>query len=581
MPDIQVYADTNTSVIRFVVARPSADDILVASSLGIKNTGFGGTFDVDCNKILRYGLYMFMLQLNNGFSDHNTYKDLFASIKEIFDRIDAPRIEYMKSKLSREVTLLVRGEKVTKTTYEWMFEDQKEVVKASIFLKDILISFETGMGKSLIGSSISTLHDHKKTLIVCTKTAKMNWRRELIKWGESPEDITVVNGSGKKTLKTGEKFIIITYDLARTKLRALLSRDIDHVIIDESHKIKNIKSKRFRVVEEIKKMKTPRMSALSGTPITNRSNDLYAPAKLSNHLLGRSYKDYKQRFCIVKASKFGEMVIGSKNEELLHKCFANFMIRNKVKKTDALGVDVSYKRMYLGMEYYSADYNNLVNEMLNKKGMSKIELHSYITSLSRLCALSKTPAMIDYVEDIAYEYNEKIIVFSTFTDVIKKFEEHFKDKCVVIQGSTSDAMRDHNKMKFIEDDTCKIFVLQTQAGSESLDGLQTVCNKMVYIDIPLVPKDLTQGVGRLLRLLQTKGVECGLAIAEGTIDERLVDMNISKEKSINLILDNANKTFEFQDVEFELLNFLKSNNGKVVEDSAEVEESIVTGGELD
>lgn len=323
------------------------------------------------------------------------------------------------------------------------------------------------------------------------------------------------------------------------------------------------------------------MTSLSGTPITNRSNDLYAPAKLANHLLGRSYKDYKQRFCIVKASKFGEMVVGSKNEELLHKCFANFMIRNKVKKTEALGgLDVTFKRMYLGMEYYSSEYNNLVNEMLNKTGMSKLELHGYLTSLSRLCALSKTAAMIDYVEDVAYEYNEKIIVFTTFTDVIKKFEEHFKDKCVIIQGSTSDAMRDYNKMKFIEDDTCKIFVLQTQAGSESLDGLQTVCNKMVYIDIPLVPKDITQGVGRLLRLMQTKGVECVLAIAEGTIDERLVDMNISKEKSINLVLDNQNKTFEFQDVEFELLNFLKDNNGKIIEDSSEAEESNVATSEL-
>jgi SNF2 family DNA or RNA helicase len=141
-------------------------------------------------------------------------------------------------------------------------------------------------------------------------------------------------------------------------------------------------------------------------------------------------------------------------------------------------------------------------------------------------------------------------------------------------------MRDYNKMKFIEDDTCKIFVLQTQAGSESLDGLQTVCNKMVYIDIPLVPKDITQGVGRLLRLMQTKGVECVLAIAEGTIDERLVDMNISKEKSINLVLDNQNKTFEFQDVEFELLNFLKDNNGKIIEDSSEAEESNVATSEL-
>ena len=89
-----------------------------------------------------------------------------------------------------------------------------------------------------------------------------------------------------------------------------------------------------------------------------------------------------------------------------------------------------------------------------------------------------------------------------------------------------------------------MFIGQIDTAGTGLDGLQSVCDTCVFVEMSYVPGKILQAIDRLRRIGQHRPVLAQFLVAEGSMDEELVDTLTEKSKNIEKILDES-KEFRF------------------------------------
>ena len=189
-----------------------------------------------------------------------------------------------------------------------------------------LIGDEMGIGKTISAIGYAAINPKARpALVVCPSNVKFNWKKELNKWLPN-ETVHVVTPSSDikaadvkniakekgakesdlKTRKTAEKFlesrgifadkyipdvdfIIINYDMMMKYNKSLYSKMLKLVILDESHYIKNVGSKKNPVQRTTATLTiahaSPKVIALSGTAISSRPKEFFNTLNLISHTI--------------------------------------------------------------------------------------------------------------------------------------------------------------------------------------------------------------------------------------------------------------------------------------------------------
>ena len=211
--------------------------------------------------------------------------------------------------------------------FDELYKHQLDAIKLMCCRKHNLLAFEQGLGKSVTAISVSILMNIKKTLIVCPAICKWNWYEELVKWGIKPNEISLLD-SKKDYLATDEKYIVINYDILKKKSKHF-DDTIGHIILDECHYIKNTKSQRFGHIAKISSNTNAKLSLLTGTPIKNKVDDLFAYLRLINNSLGLSYQKFIDNFTFYYETSYGINIRKGRNLNRLYDMMSNFVIRYK------------------------------------------------------------------------------------------------------------------------------------------------------------------------------------------------------------------------------------------------------------
>lgn len=94
---------------------------------------------------------------------------------------------------------------------------------------------------------------HFKVLVICPKNLRGSWEDEMILHLRNYQAITY---NKKKPIEFNTKkaysYVLVGYEAARINIVALLEIEWDFVILDESHRIKNRKSKTAKALWKIK-----------------------------------------------------------------------------------------------------------------------------------------------------------------------------------------------------------------------------------------------------------------------------------------------------------------------------------------
>lgn len=462
-----------------------------------------------------------------------------------------------------------------------LYDHQKEALAQMMYRRVTLLSFEQGLGKTLTSASFSKLLKINRTIVVCPTLVKWNWLDDMTKdWGYDPMLWTILDRMKSKCLHAflTERFVVINYEMIDKYFDYLTRANVDHIIFDECHLIKNPKTRRFKSAHKlVNKFPKARVTLLSGTPFTNRITDMFGYLKISGHPLGKSLVKFREKYAVTSGMR-GAKVTGAKNVDDLRAKLSNFMIRRKADECLDLP-PLLIKNYYFDVGELEGEYMEKMDELAEMKkeydkleGVEKArkgtEMKGNIHTLNRLASESKVAPIIKLIDSL-WEEGKKVIVFSGYTAPLDILEKHYKQKAVKINGSVGAHKRQSLIDRYKNNPDCHVFLGNFKAAGVGINLVNS--NHVIFMNFPFTPDDLEQPYKRAHRIGQKEKVHVYYTIGRGTIDEHVYGIIKDKSSDINQLIDNNKNVVNYGSLESQLFNSLiaqyNKSKGIVTEDT--------------
>jgi SWI/SNF-related matrix-associated actin-dependent regulator 1 of chromatin subfamily A len=436
---------------------------------------------------------------------------------------------------------------------------QKEAIEKLLSYDKFILADDMGLGKTTSTIIAALESGAKKILIICPASLKLNWEREIRNYSDRPIYIC----EGKKYEEAD--FVISNYDIiknfhdAKEKEKSqILKSNFDLIIIDEAHYISNVQAQRTKLINDITE-KVKKIWLLTGTPITSRPINYYNLLKIIDNPVAQNWMAYVIRYCEGYQFNVGGgrkiwNVQGASNLEELRDRISRQVLRRL--KTDVLDLpEKIITPVYLRL--YSKFYEELMGEYYdwyNKQNESNSVSVQFtkLTKVRQVIAEEKIPHTIEIAENII-EQGKKVIIFSNFTEPLRKIYEHFGKKAVYLDGTTSKPARQKAVDDFQENEKIMVFCGNIKAAGVGLT--LTAGEAVIMNDLSFLPSDHSQAEDRAYRYGQKNCVSVYYPIFENTIEGIIYDILIRKKTIFETVMgDNMDKT----DMAYEVMNSINT-----------------------
>ncbi|KAJ1661086.1 ATP-dependent DNA helicase Snf21 [Dispira simplex] len=434
-----------------------------------------------------------------------------------------------------------------------------------------ILADEMGLGKTIQTISLITFLIEKKRqngpfLIIVPLSTLPNWNLEFDKWAPSVRKV-VYKGSPptRRSLQQNEirhgnfQVLLTTFEYI-IKDRPVLSRiKWVHMIIDEGHRMKNVKSKLTQTINQY--YSTRYRLILTGTPLQNNLPELWA---LLNFVLPRifdSVTSFDEWFNTPFANSGGQDRIALTEEEALlvirrlHKVLRPFLLRRLKQDVESElpdKVESVIKCRMSGLQ--SVLYNQIRKYGMlftgqNEKGkMGMKGLNNTIMQLRKLCnhpfvfeeveqSVNPTRTNNDTLYRVAGKFElldrilpklfgtgHRVLIFFQMTQVITIMEDFLQYRgwrYLRLDGSTKAEDRSSMLKVFnAPDSPYQAFLLSTRAGGLGLN-LQSA-DTVIIFDSDWNPHQDLQAQDRAHRIGQTKEVRILRLITEKSVEENIL-----------------------------------------------------------
>ncbi|MFH0808184.1 MAG: SNF2-related protein [archaeon] len=453
------------------------------------------------------------------------------------------RIEPVK--ISKNVIAKLRD--YQKAGYDWLN-----------FLREFefngVLADDMGLGKTLqVLSLLQKVKDEGKAkpfLVVVPTSLVFNWKNEIEKF---TPNLKSYSHHGYGRIKNEKEFleklkendlVITTYGVLNNDLAMFVKREFEYVVLDEAHVIKNPMSVAARTVCQLR---TKRKLAVSGTPIQNNLMELWSLFEfLSPGYLG-SYDSFRENFVLPIEKDKDVNVTAS-----LKKMIDMFLLRrNKSniaselpEKTEIILKSSFGEEEGAAYQTWKDHYSSEINRSIKDKGLNKSRL-KILEGLTKLRQVCLHPKMVDpeYVGGSAkfdllmmevrkvLSEGHKVLIFSSFVKMLSIVREEFEAKGVkysYLDGSSK------NREKIVEEfQDCvepKPFLISIKAGGVGIN--LTSADYVFILDPWWNPAVEMQAMDRAHRIGQNNPVFVYKMIAEGSIEEKILDLQKSKKKLV-------------------------------------------------
>jgi SNF2 family DNA or RNA helicase len=320
-----------------------------------------------------------------------------------------------------------------------------------------------------------------------------------------------------------------------------------HIIADECHRIKNRKTQQ---TQNLKRLETVYKTAMSGTPVVNRPDEMWSVLNWLYPKVYTSYWKFYRRhveYEVIYPQGFHK-IIGPANVEELKAKIAPFYVRRR--KDDVLKdlPDKYYTNLYVDLTPQQARaYTEMKKDMLAWIGSMENQPLAAPVVIARLVRLQQFA--VAYMEETGTDWDEEeqkatvryamsepsakldalmqmlednpdepFVVFSQFKQAINLLKARLKDKDIpacFITGDTHQELRGGIVKRFQEGGP------RVLAGTIATGGVGitlTRASRVVFIDRSWSPAYNLQAEDRLHRIGQKNAVQVIDLIARGTVD---------------------------------------------------------------
>jgi SNF2 family DNA or RNA helicase len=422
-----------------------------------------------------------------------------------------------------------------------------------------ILADEMGLGKTLQtiafieAEVIENEGEKKPSLVIAPSSLVYNWKSEVEKFAPNLKTLIISGSKDEREEKRKEieeaDLVITSYPLIRRDIEEYKEISFRYCILDEAQQIKNPTSINAQSVKEIK---AKGYFALTGTPIENSLTELWSifdfimPGYLLNH----------NKFL----RKYETPIVKNKDNtalEELNKHVKPFILRRlkkdvikelppKIEHKLIVEMTEEQKKLYAA---YIAEAKSEIDSEIKEKGFnkSKIKILSTLTRLRQICCdpstfvenydgdSGKLMALDDLLEESINE-GHRILLFSQFTTVLKNIAKRFDKNHISYQyldGQTK--IEDRGiRVKEFNEGKGSVFLISLKAGGTGLN--LTGADVVIHFDPWWNPAVEEQATDRAHRIGQYKTVEVIKLIAQGSIEEKIYNLQEKKKAIINSVM---------------------------------------------
>lgn len=403
-----------------------------------------------------------------------------------------------------------------------------------------MICDTVGLGKS--AQALSYLQNHpelRPAIIVCPASVKHQWYKYAYEWLVTNDLVEIIDGTRDQFM--GD-ILILNYDILKKNLNELKKLNPKIIIFDEFHKIKNYKAQRTIAASELAS-EMPHCILLSGTPIFNRTSELWMPLTMIAPEIynRRTFHTWHKKYCDSKETEYGWDFSGNSNTDQLAEELKHIMIRrteedvfDDLPEMTRTVIPISITNRHI---YNKAKENHIawIQEEQGKDAADRAARAEHLTRieyLKQLVAEGKIKYSIQWIKDYLTS-EDKLVVFTNHRNITDALMKEFGKIAVKIDGSTTTGEERLNiAERFENDPKIKIFIGNMVAAAE---GINLGASKsVVFIEQGWSPKLHEQCEGRIKGLRQKgrgrKGLHSIYLVGINTIDVEIAAMLEAKRQ---------------------------------------------------
>jgi SNF2 family DNA or RNA helicase len=409
---------------------------------------------------------------------------------------------------------------------------------------------DMGLGKTLQTIALlATVYPAEKTptLIVMPRSLLFNWEREVRRFAPFLNTYTFYGQSREYEAMRAAHLVFTTYATMRNEIERLKDESFCYVILDESQNIKNITT---QTTKAALLLRGAHRLALSGTPIENNLTELFALFQFLNPAMFGSLSQFNEDYLtpIQKNNdkdaarqlrqKIYPFVLRRLKKEVLTE------LPDKIEQTLFVEMGDEQKRLYEQRRQY---YAEAIKAQIKEKGVQGAQFFVF-QAMNELRQIATIPeALTDgRVENAKLELltetlldalanGHKALVFVNFLAAIESIGTRLNEAGVGFVSLTG-ATRDREAVvnRFQNEADCRVFLATLKTGGT---GLNLTAADTIFIYDPWWNAAAeSQAIDRAHRIGQTHKVLAYKLIAQGSIEEKMLQLQLLKKDLFDNII---------------------------------------------
>jgi superfamily II DNA or RNA helicase len=423
-----------------------------------------------------------------------------------------------------------------------------------------LVADDMGLGKTIQAITATEVLARtmgiERVLVISPTSLKHQWKREIQRFTDRQALVVEGLSARRRELYQADCFYKITnYDVVFRDLESIQRWEPELIILDEAQRIKNWKT---RTASSVKQLASDYAFVLTGTPLENRLEELYSIVQfVDRHRLGPMFRFLAEHQHVDETGR----VVGYRNLGKIKKTLEPILVRRTKEEVLPDLPERMDKRFFVPMTTEQWKHHDENREIVARV-VAKWKRYGYLSETDQqrlMIALQnmrmscnstylldkktdhgvKADEAVELLSEILEDRDSKVVIFSQWVRMHELLVRRLKDRRldhVMFYGGVPGPQRKKLVHRFQEDPNCRLF-LSTDAGGVGLN-LQNA-SVVINMDQPWNPAVLEQRIGRVHRLGQHRPVRVVHFIAQGTIEEGMLELLGFKSAMFSGVLDGG------------------------------------------